>query len=142
MLLSGDGQFSFPKIQRGRLFCPEIKAGGDKPSFCFCGKRASAKSLTAVYVRLSLDKTGGGLFATTDSKCERQDKTSVLFDKIERFFCHVANLYAIVAHKRTFKCIVYSVFPIFGDSVIADCGAYYGTYGCAVTIGIEACADS
>ena len=81
-------------------------------------------------------------FSIKDSKCERQDKTLVLFDKIERFFCHVANGYAIVAHKRTFKRIVYSVFPIFGDSVIADCGAYYGTYGRAVTIGIEACADS
>lgn len=77
-------------------------------------------------------------FSIKDSKCERQDKTSVLFDKIERFFCHVANGYAIVAHKRTFKRIV----SIFGDSVIADCGAYYGTYGHAVTIGIEACADS
>ena len=69
-----------------------------------------------------------------------EDKTSILFDKTERIFRHIAYRYAIVAHKSAFKGIVHSVFPVFGDSVITDGGAYYGTYGCAVTIGIETCA--
>ena len=36
----------------------------------------------------------------------------ILFDKTKRLFGHIADRYAAITGKRTFKSVVYSVFPI------------------------------